>query len=242
MSETQTPSDEDFMRSFVELQRKVADISNAAVGGAQLVTGDIVGSFATTRSGCLICDGSTIADADYGPLATYIRANLPAAYVVDVAHVKLPDYRGATLAGADAATFILGTEVGTETTSLTAAQSGSPAHTHPGGAGGTTGAESAHTHSGTTGNNNVDHHHDIALPAVIASGSTPNNINAGALTNTQSTGGQSTVHTHSFTTGAGSSHTHSFTDPTTGSSSAVGATTPHTNIQPTLPSNWFIKW
>jgi hypothetical protein len=225
MSDVQTPPDEDFLRAFKELQRKVDDISNNSVSGSQLLTGDLVGGFGATRVGCLLCDGSTIADSDYPALGAYIRANLPVAYVVDGTHVKLPDYRGAVLGGADGATFVKGTETGVETVTLTSAQSGIVAHTHPAPTI-TVGNEASHTHSIPTLTG------DFSVTGAAGG--------AVAIPNNQNTG-TSYPATRTSTTGAGSSHTHTGSSSTIAANTAANAVSSHTNVQPTLPANIFIK-
>lgn len=220
MSETQTPSNEDFMRAFVELQRKVADISNASVGGSQFATGDLITSFGTTRAGALFCDGSTIADADYPALGAFIRTNLPAAYIVDATHVKLPDYRGATIAGADAATFVLGVETGVEAVTLTSTQSG-----QPGIAASVTGAPSTpNTSAGSS------HLHTYLFPGVITV-QAGTGVNVNANTGASANSGAEAAHNHTL-----SAHTH-----TTPAVAAANAAAAHSNVQPTLPTNVFIK-
>lgn len=207
MSETQTPANEDFLRDFVELQRKVADISNASVSGNQLATGDVIGTFQATRTGCLLMDGSTIFDTDWPALTAYIRANL-AALIIDGVSVRLPDARGYVLGGAGGSGFVLGTATGVTAVTLTSTQSG-----QPGIAAGTTGAGSAHSHT---------------VPASFS-----------ALTFTWVTsGGGSSGYLNSGTqaTSSESAHTHS-----TPAVAAASAAASHTNVQPTLPLNWFIK-
>lgn len=226
MSETQTPSNEDFMRAFIDLQRKVADISNAAVGGSSLVPGDLIASAAATRSGCLLCDGSAVSRTDYGPLFAAIGT---AFGVGDGSTTfNVPDYRGRTIAGPNGGTFVLGTATGAENITLTAAQSGMPAHT--------TGAGSSHTHAGGTTTGNSGHSHTQATgTAVVTTGAGASGFGAGALT-IASSAGTNTENSHTHTTptsGAEASHTHSV--------GAVAASSSHSNVQPTLPCNIFVK-
>ena len=220
MSEGQTPLDEAFMRDFVALQRKVNDIANAA--GAALTTGDIVGNIGLTRPGCLLCDGSTIFDADYPSLGAYIRANFGAAYIISGTQVKVPDAKGRVLASVNASTgYDLGDIFGADTVTLTAAEVATPSHTHT--IGGSTGSSSpstdtqgAHTHTqGSDGN--------------------IYNVPSGAFYGLTTIGSTSSAGAHSHTV---NSHSHTL-PANTGiySDTAIG----HNNIQPTLVVNFFIK-
>lgn len=230
VSETQTPSNEDFMREFVELKRKVQDISNSAVSGNQLATGDVVGYFGTTRTGCLLMDGSAILDADWPALTAYIRANLPA-LIIDGVSVNLPDGRGFVLGGAGGGGFVLGTPTGAASVTLTAAQSGVPAHAHPAG---TTGAGSAHNH---TINAEAAHTHGSGATAfVVTSG--PGGVALAAGTGVASVTNTAAGSSHTHTSVNESAHTHSFTTP---NSVAANAASPTPIVQPTLPLNWFMK-
>lgn len=108
---------------------------------------------------------------------------------------------------------------------------GTPLYTTGGGnaLGGTGGAAgNATTNSNTTG---------IHVNSVSGGGAGTDDkvASAGAHTHTMTTGIQSTNHTHSFTTGAGSAHSHTFTTDTQGSGTAFN------NLGRTLLVTWYIK-
>lgn len=109
---------------------------------------------------------------------------------------------------------------GAASVTLTGAQSGVPAHTH--GITGPSGGPSV----ANTGNDNVDHTHTVQMPASVGSGSTPNAINAGNFTSSQTTSGRSTVHQHSM-----QSHTHTL-PAATDASVAANAASSHSVLNP----------
>lgn len=218
---------------LVDLNTRLTSLERApwqdvVTSGSTFATGDVVGSFAATRAGFLLMDGSAIADATWPGLCAYIRVNLPA-LVIDGSNVHLPDARGNVLPGADGATFVLGATVGAQTVTLTGLQSGVAAHSHtmPAATGGpsvaSTGAGTAHSHP-SPGN-----------PFVIAAGGGGQGFTTGSLTtSTTANTGNESAHTHSL-----QAHTHTLPD--TDISGPTNAASAHTNIQPSLPINWFIK-
>ncbi|QDB71028.1 tail fiber protein [Bordetella phage vB_BbrP_BB8] len=155
---------------------------------------------------------------------------------------NLPDARGRITAGADnmggtaanrlttsgfGSTATLGTVGGAEAVTLTAAQSGMPAHGHTASSsfsGGSAASAGAHTHDlmstgpgGTPGTRVVSSHTE-------SNGNPRSDVSGGALS--------AGAHTHTVT---GSVST------TVNSASAVGASQAHTNTQPTLVLNKIIK-
>lgn len=216
MSETQTPVDEGFMREFKEMQRKLADIGNASVGGASFATGDLIPSAAAIRTGALLCDGSSYLDADYPDLGALLRS---AGLFSDATHFTTPDYTRRALVGVGGG-WAVGVEVGgAETVTLTAIQSGLPAHAHPAPTI-TVGNESAHTHGPAGGGTGF-----------LVSGLATFNWSTGAGLSAGSPA----------TTGAGSSHTHTGTSSAIAANSAAPAASAHTNLQPSVPAYIHIK-
>jgi microcystin-dependent protein len=164
-------------------------------------------------NGWLLADGSAFDTTRYGQLAAYLGGG------------TLPDMTGRFVVGKDAATFnaLLATG-GVETVTLSAAQSGSPAHGHPGS---TAAAEAAHTHS-------IAHTHTVTAAqenaGVLAGPGGGFNM---AFNQNPTTSGASPS-----TSGAGSSHTHTLT---IANSSAVAASAAHTNLPPYVVLNPIIK-
>lgn len=169
----------------------------------------------------LFCFGQAISRTTYASLF----AALGTGYGVGdgTSTFNLPDLRGRTIAGFDNMggtdsgrldwANTPGTSGGAQTHTLSAAESGVPAHQHAN----TLGAESAHTHSA-----------GFSVSAYI-----PGNAGLGTANYMWATGG-----INGFTTGAGSSHNHTITNVNNTTAAAANA---HNNMQPTLLLNWIIR-
>lgn len=212
----------DLQARMVSLERAPwADmIAALQAAGALVATGEIVFSTATSKPGCLPADGAAVSRTTYADLnAVAAAAGYAAPYGPGDGSTtfNVPDARGRALiasgTGAGLTARTLGQQVGVEGVTLSAAESGMPAHT-------TAGPSTANTGAGTA------HAHTNSVPALIAvqAGATQN-VNAGNLT---ATTGNESAHTHSL-----SAHTHTV--------SAVAATNAHTNMQPSLVLNAFVK-
>ena len=210
----------------------LADLDSALQ--ASLVPAGTVSAFAgsTAPTGYLLCDGSAVGRIAYSALFVVIGTT----YGVGDGSTTFntPNLKGRAIMGVGVGTEItgvLGTVQGVKEVTLSGAQSGTSAHTHTG----TTGNESAghtHTFSGGTSNNS-------ALSAFAAAGGGGCIVFASVASTGFSTGDAN--HTHSIsgtTSGVSANHTHSFT---TAASTAAAASTAHTNIQPSLPLNYIIK-
>lgn len=125
-------------------------------------------------NGWLFADGSAFDTARYGQLAAYLGSG------------TLPDVEGRVIVGRNAAGGTFATLLstgGVETVTLTAAQSGVPAHAHPAG---TTGAGSSHTNP---------------IPYAVAAGGASGMAAPGnAVLSANVASGAEAAHTHSFTT------------------------------------------
>lgn len=103
----------------------------AAIGGVQ--TGDIIASGRTSKTGYLECNGAAVSRATYDDLFDQIGETFGAGNGTTT--FNLPDLRGRAPIGDGTGTGltnrVLGSTGGAETVTLTAAQSGVPAHTHP---------------------------------------------------------------------------------------------------------------
>lgn len=199
----------DFERLFdavIELQGMVgaSDPYTAAPG-------DIVYSAGTTRAQALPADGALHLRADYPALFAAIGTTYGSTLSTNF---RVPDITGRVIAGKEAAGGVR----------LTAARSGID--------GGTLGAAGglqdhtlqlteipSHDHGGVTSSDGA-HTHVYDKPTAVASGASPNSINAGAFatTNTTSNG----AHTHTIT--------------------AAGGGGAHLNVQPTIVLNAFILY
>lgn len=171
---------------------------------------------------------------------------------------NLPDLRGRTVAGVDnmggtdagrlSTANTLGTTTGTETVTLTSAQSGVPAHAHANTVTNnavTTGNQSAdHSHTFGTGYVSSDHTHNTGFSFVgyASGGNLVAGVN-GSVFNL-ATSGISANHTHSGSTaGMSVSHTHSVTSNVSISNvnnTAADAASAHSVMQPTMTINYII--
>jgi microcystin-dependent protein len=205
--------------------------SNAFTNGNGIMSpaGGVM-TFAGTAapSGWLLCDGSAISRVTYAALFTAIGTTHG---VGDGSTTfNLPDIRGRIAAGKD-------NMGGTAANRLTAAGSGITGTTL-GVAGGTethtltTAQSPAHTHGGSTGTVSADHGHTTQITySTLAAGGfyalvySGGGWNANPLgTQGHPSGGIDTNHTHAFTTDGG-----------------TGSGTAHNNTQPTIVLNYIIK-
>lgn len=166
-------------------------------------------------SGFLIADGSAFDTDRYAALAVICPTGF------------LPDLRDKFAIGAGATYTVLATG-GAATVTLTAAQSGVPAHAHPAG---TTGAGSAHSHTqGSTGAGSPHSHAPGAgtnYVTLVAGGAS---LPAGTTVGTPATTAAESAHTHTNpATATEAAHTHSFTTP---NSVAANAAASHSVLNP----------
>lgn len=213
------------------------------------------GSSASVPTGWLLCNGSAVSRTTYSALFAVIGTTYGAGDTTTT--FNLPDLLGRVPMGAGAGTGLtsrtLGTELGVESVTLTAAQSGTTAHGH-GSSGSTTltdsGAQTATGSISTDGHGHTltmdysgtaSHDHAIAgasnpLPAMESDGSGGNisNSNGTAIGGAGALGGSASVsvgnHNHTATT------TVSVTNAT-----AAGATDPTPIVQPSTVVNFIIK-
>ena len=222
----------------------VGDLADGAVTSAKILNNTIVlGDLATALqaflvpvgtinafpaaaapTGWLLCNGDAFSSATY-----------PSLYSVLGNVATTPDLRGHTLVGKGSAPFNgdLLTKFGS-TTSTAAHTHDLGSHTH----------DFPHQHGGTTGVNNVDHTHNYtqtgqnAALVVNASDATADVVNQplGSATT-----GQSTTHTHAFTTDINYPTSTLTEGPSTNTSGASSAAATHGNVQPSALVNFIIK-
>lgn len=217
-------------------------------------------------SGWLLCDGSAVSRSDYANLFAVIGVSYGAGNGTTT--FNLPDLRGRFPVGrAASGTFAtLGSTGGAETVALTAAQSGTAAHTHA--ATGAATAAGGHAHSGGTSSGG-GHGHSASTGG---SGSHSHSVNQSYImslnTGTAGNGGGTTIvnsgnasspstngggdHTHSVSVSSGGDHSHSFGTSTDGfhghsvsisisNAAASNAAEAHQNLPPYLVVNCIIK-
>lgn len=205
------------------------------------------GSSASVPTGWLLCNGSAVSRTTYSALFAVIGTT----YGVgdNSTTFNVPDLLGRVPMGAGAGTDLtartLGAELGVESVTLTAAQSGSPSHDH----GVTSVGGGGHTASGSiaTGSHGhslimrfttqATHDHAISgasnpIPAMQGdpSGGDIGNYNGTAVAGVGDLGGSASVSV--------ADHSHSI-DITP--STATNAAEAHTNIQPSTVVNFIIK-
>lgn len=170
---------------------------------------------AAAPSGWLLCDGGSYLRATYPALFTAIGTVFGA---VDGTHFNVPDLRDRFVIGkgVNPASDALGETGGVTTVTLTAAQSGLPAHTHAG----SSGTESAfHTH------NVADLYVSVAGETGFASGA-QSHTKPGITSTTETSGTESALHTHAITVSA---------------NAAAAASGSHENLPPFIAFNYLIK-
>jgi microcystin-dependent protein len=207
---------------------------------------------ATAPTGYVLLDGSTITagQTKYPNLWALIPAGWKSG-----ANIVLPDMRGRTIIGAGTGSGLtartLATALGTETVTLSSAESGTTAHAHTASSSSSSGTVSAdHTHSGSTGGDSTDHAHttnvsDVVRNAntigafVVSAGSPGFNYGPANIGTT----GVNVFHTHAFTTGGiSANHTHAITTSTTvNAATGAAAASAHNNMQPSYVLNWIMK-
>jgi microcystin-dependent protein len=183
---------------------------------------------ATAPLGWRLCDGSAISRTGFAALFTLLGTTYGAGDGSST--FNLPNLKGRVPVGIDAAQTEFDTrgEVGgAKTVTLTAAESGLPAHTHTADAGGT------HAHTTSTYPNH-DHNYDRHTHSNISRGS-------GASGNVASFDSNSTAQTgadgsHAHTTDAQGSHSHNID-----ANAAAAASSAHTNVQPYMALHYIIK-
>jgi microcystin-dependent protein len=202
----------------------------------------------TAPTDWLLCFGQAVSRSTYSALFAVVSTT----YGVGdgTTTFNLPDLRGRGIAGADnmggtdagrlSLANTLGTSGGSETVTLTAAQSGVPAHSHANTVTNntvSTGAGSPHTHIQDA------HAHEIHRSNSAATSVAPDasahyriQVNTGAaLTNTQgnvATNQNESAHTHSVTSNVAISNVNN---------SVAPAAESHSVLQPTMVLNYIIK-
>lgn len=221
--------------SGINIDTGAIDSTKLATTTVQLLTptGSVVlygGNSAPT--GWLLCNGALISRTTYASLFAVIGTT----YGVGdgTTTFALPNFAGrvpAGVAGIVSEPFYTNGETGGSRTSTAPHTHSLASHTH---------SLQNHTHSGTTGDDAPDHTHSLAF-TTSASGSfnLAQQLNSVQLSYSASTGGASTRHQHSFTTGAPSNNTSG--TPSDNTSGASSAGTSNGNLQPYLTVNFIIK-
>ena len=186
---------------------------------------------ASSPSGFLLCDGTSVSSSNYLALHSVISNTYGGSAYTGAAGLSfnLPDYRGRVLIGAGTGSGLtartLGGTVGTETVTLDSTQI--PAHSHPntvsGGSTGSMSANASHTHTGFSG----------PLLKYVGSGGNRTDL----------AGGSAWIGTDSSPTTVNSQntdHTHAFTPSITNANNTGGGGS-HSNIQPSIGINYLIK-
>ncbi len=203
-------------------------------------------------SGWLICDGQEYSQVTYADLYAVVGSTFNTGGET-AGFFRVPDLKGRVTIGPDAGAgrvtspgppnhpntlFAVG---GLEKQTLTAAQSGVPAHQHANTA--SSGSENAtHTHSGTTASQNANHNHDYQRIQSSGGNFKPDfvggsyQIQSNALTSAENQN-----HQHNFTTGPDiGAHQHAITVNNVNNPTAPAADA-HSSMQPYMVLNKIIK-
>ena len=209
----------------------------AAALQAFLVPTGTVSAFAgsSAPTGYLLCDGvATHSTTTYAALFAVVGYTYGGSGGV----FGVPNLKGRTVIGVGVGTEItgvLGTVQGVKEVTLTGAESGTSAHSHPTST--TSGGSShSHTYSGTTASSDWNAYYNHYSTAG-GSAAVPVSTSEGDGRTYQGAGGGH-QHTFSGTTDGESAHTHTYTIT---AATAAAAASAHTNIQPSLPLNYIIK-
>lgn len=193
-------------------------------------------------SGWLLCDGAAVSRSTYASLfavvgTTYGAGNGSTTF-------NLPDLRGRIPVGKNAGTFVsLGGTGGVETVTLTADQSGLPAHAHP--AGGSSGTAGGHTHTASTGSAGSHQHYynrpSFGTTSAANGGGTTGLYNSATFSNVNTTDSSpAPAHTHTVSIGSGGDHSHGISVVVSNNTAAAAASA-HSNLQPYIVLNWIVK-
>ncbi len=232
---------------------------SVGLGNVTQVPAGIVSAFAgvTAPSGWLMCYGQAVSRTEYSALFTALNTTYGSGDGSTT--FNIPDMRGRAIAGVDnmggtdagrlSIANTLGTATGTETVTLTSAESGVPAHAHANTVTNnavTSGSHSAdHSHTFGTGTVSADHSHQWGYSFFGYTGGGSFAAAANSGTYNTPTSGISANHTHSGTTaGMNVGHTHSVTSNVSISNvnnTAANAASAHSNMQPTIVLNYIIK-
>lgn len=202
-------------------------------------------------SGYLFCTGAAVSRTTYANLFAVISTFFGAGDGSTT--FNLPDLRGRAPFGQDnmdaaaagritnAGSGIVGTTLGVSggAENVTLGTTQIPSHTHAFSA--TTGSGGAHTPTGVTGDNNVDHNHTVAPGTPSQTNGTftgPGGAGWGGAVGVAVTSGQNTVHQHTLICNAVAAHTH----PVNGTTDGAGGGLAHNNMPPALIVQFIIKY
>lgn len=180
-------------------------------------------------SGWYVCDGAALNDASSSIF------NGASRYLPNLTDERF--LQGSTTAGGIGGSNTMIDH--THAHSLTVA-----AHTHT--FSGTSAADGAHSHTGTTGTESTGHTHSMLADYGYGNGNYWTNSDANR-SGTKQTGGTSNTHTHTFSTSTSSTHTHTYSGTTSGASASSisgtvgsGSAATSTNNRPKYLSVFYI--
>ena len=236
---------------------------SSALGGAGAGPVGVVNPFAgaTAPSGWLLCYGQAVSRTKYPVLFTTLSTTYGSGDGSTT--FNIPDMRGRAVAGADnmggtdagrlSIANTLGTATGTETITLTSAQSGVPAHSHPNTAsfsGSFSGTAASHTHTQNAHEHNLFYQGSIGgnrymvgdyLGGAGASYFIPSMTTITASAVSGYSVAQSTTATNQNTSITPAGSVSGSVTMSNANNTAADAVSAHNNMQPTLVLNYIIK-
>ena len=219
---------------------------SVGLGNVTQVPAGIVSAFAgvTAPAGWLMCYGQAVSRTEYSALFTALSTTYGSGDGSTT--FNIPDLRGRAIAGVDnmggsdagrlSTANTLGTATGTETVTLTSAESGVPAHSHPNTAS-FTGNAASHSHTQDA------HSHSYQINIIHSDGQEVvseylgTGLGYGAARRRYSDGTNNATATNQSTsiTPSGS------VSMSNANNTAANAASAHSNMQPTIVLNYIIK-
>lgn len=249
-------------RAQFKVKEGISIADDNSTGGYPLVPVGTVMAFAGSSApeGWLLCDGSAVSRITYANLWAALSTTYGAGD--NSTTFNIPDAMGRTVVGAGTGSGLtsrtIAAKSGSESVTLTGAQSGIAAHGHGNTISASSGNASVdhshnanHGHTAGSGTISADHAHAMPRSAISQAGTNRLNVSNSPTDTGLYTYGVSANHTHGITVDAnnfntaGQSATHNHIITVSGSVTDVSssnASASHENMMPFLVLNYIIKY